>query len=515
MTEHEFFTQSVQNNIIQANRISGEILAAKKKHRHRTSRALLPIAACFICILAAVACIPKARAEVLSWFGWSTTPSDYMGKDPQAREDAAQVDALITTISGQENPGVTDEGDFDRVSQLLKERFDVSLSEAMYDGDSIYVTMNLKNGFGVWLLENYTGGTVASVAIPPEKLGDFFNPVVPDSYLTGEDVYYSHTMGRMILTLPDGTSVSGSIGVAQSEALTTLLKTVADDPQNVDALVAAYLENNDVKAHAALKADPARLSALADENGVVTGKVSLLLQIELDGSVTGTPTTVLEADVGDVTINATIYRDFVTGATGSTEEQAWSGQTIMTYFDDSNVDGSTYGYNVYTNRTLKLDGLTMKPLSAEVDATGIRKVQVEITYPDNWTDEDFRQFHNRYGIQFKVLINGQEGDWIASGVPRFGSENPRQRTWYCRQVQMVPLALLPEITELTLIPYISYCTAYTEIDRGTDGNQEIYGKTTSFELNEPFSLWNAFSGEFDMETTYFPQYAMTFHIPQN
>lgn len=515
MTEHEFFTQSVQHNIIDHSRICGAILASGNKRKFRASRVLLPIAACFLCIVIVVASIPAARAEVLSWFGFSTSPSGYMSKDPDAREDVAELDALISSAAGQERITVTDEGDADRLSELLKQRLDVSLSETMYDGDSVYVTMRFGKGFGVWLVENYTGGSAASVIIPPERLNGFFSPAVPESYQSGEETYYSHTSGELIMTLPDGSAISGPISIAEDEAFLSLQRAVQAEPQNVDALVAQYLAANDVKAFAALKVAPEMITAFADETGYVRGKLSLLLQIELDSPMTTAPTTVLEADIGEMRVNALVYRDFITGATGSTEEVTWTGETILTHFDDSDVDESTYGNNVYTNRVLVLDGLKMKALGAEVDATGLRRLEIEITYPESWTDETIRQFHHQYGIQFKLLINGEAGDWSIHGGPRYQMSNPPRILWHCRQVQFVPLALLPHITELTLIPHIRYCAAFTEIDYGPDGAQAMRGKTTQLTLDAPFTMRNDYSGEFTMETTYFPQYALSLLVPQD
>ena len=517
MTEHAFFTQSVQNNIIDSDRIYNEIIAADKKRSHRISKILLPLAACFLFIIISIACIPEARAEVLSWFGWSTNPADYMSKDPDARENVVQLDTLISSVGGNEDLVITDEGNFDRVSELLKERLDVSLLETMYDGDSIYVTMLLGKGFGIWLVENYTGGTVASVVIPPEKLGDFFSPAVPESYLNGEEVYCSHTTGQLVMTLQDGSEIYGTMSIADDEALSALLSRVHENPQDVNTIGEQFVSDNDVKAYAALKASPERLAAFADENDNVTGELSLLLQIELDGSITGEPTTVLKASIGDLTVNVNKYRDCISDAEGSTEEVAWSGETVLTFFDDSGVNESTYGNNIYTNHMLSLDGLKMKALGAEVDATGIRNVQIEMTYPDNWSNEVCRQFHHLYGIRFKLLINGEEGAWTVNGGLRSWSlkQNPRRCIWDCRKVEYVPLGLLPEITELTLIPYIGYCTAYTDIKYGSDGKEISRGETIPLVLDKGFSLSNDYSGEFEIETTYFPQYAMILHVTQD
>ena len=101
MTEHEFFTTSVQHNIVDSNHICKEAVLSSRKRRRGAAKILYPVAACIICLLITVASIPKARAEVLSWFGWSTTPGEYLGKDSEAREDAGQVDALITEADGE------------------------------------------------------------------------------------------------------------------------------------------------------------------------------------------------------------------------------------------------------------------------------------------------------------------------------------------------------------------------------------------------------------------------------
>ena len=516
MTEHEFLTMSVQNHIVDYDRVLSGVLTADNQRKRGASRVLFPIAACLVCILITVACIPKARAEVLSWFGWSTTPGDYLGKDSEAREGAEKVDALITEAKRDNSGGeVTDSGEFGRVSELLAERLGVMPLEALYDGDSVYVTMNLDGDFGVWLLENYTGGSVASVAIPPENLGGFFSPTVPESFLSGEEVYYSHTTGQLVMTLPDGSEISGYVDIVKNEALTVLFKQVSENPQDADALVAAYLAEHDIKAYAAMKVDSERLKALADASGRIEGKLSLLLQIELGSSDDAAPTTVLQADIGSIPVDVATYRTFAEKVNGTSETAEWSGETILTYFDDSGVDCSTYGYNVYTNHVLALDGLKMKALSVEVDATGIRKLQVEVTLPEYWSEEEIRAFSDTYGIHFQLLINGNAGDWIINGNLRaLEAADSSQRVWYCRAAGNVPLGLLPEINELTLIPYISYNTAYCELDADQSGERTIRGKVTPLALDEPFSLWNEYYGGFDTNTTYYPEYALAFSIPQ-
>ncbi len=157
----------------------------------------------------------------------------------------------------------------------------------------------------------------------------------------------------------------------------------------------------------------------------------------------------------------------------------------------------------------------MKALSVEVDATGVKKLQIEITLPETWSEEDIRTVSGSSGIHFQLLINGNAGDWSVNGNLReLDTTDASKRVWYCRAVSGVPLGLLPEIEELTLIPYFSCNTAYYELERDQTGELVIRGKVTPFALDEPFSLWNEYYGGFDVSTTYYPEYALTFSIPQ-
>ncbi len=219
MTEWEFFNKCVLDHIVDHDRILRGIGYSRTKRGHGAKRALYLIAALVLCVVVAVACIPEARAEVLSWFGWSMTPGDYLGQDPQAREPLEPIEALISTAEpGDESGNVTSIGELGSISELLARRLNVSPLEALYDGDCVYLTLKLGGGFGVWLLEQYTGGDVASVAIAPDQLGDFFDQAVPEAYRTGQAVYLSHTVGQLIFTLPDGSAIRGDVRLANVPA---------------------------------------------------------------------------------------------------------------------------------------------------------------------------------------------------------------------------------------------------------------------------------------------------------
>ena len=514
MTEREFFNKCILDHIADHDRIRNGVGCSQTRRGLGTRRALYLIAACVLCVFITIACIPKARAEVLSWFGWSTTPEDYLGQDPQAREPVEPMEALITKAEpGDENGTVTNTGELGRISDLLARRLNVLPQEALYDGDCVYVSMKLGGGFGVWLLEHYTGGSIASVAISPDQLGAFFDHTVPKAYRTGQEVYYSHTTGQLIFTMPDGSAIQGDIHLANAEAYSDLLDQTARDPQRANEWTETFLAEQDVVAYAALKAGPESLLSQADESGCIFGELSLLLQNAADGSKTAAPITVLQADVGSISVNVATYRTFSETACGKSESVEWTGETILTHYDDSEVAENTYGYVTFTNHVLNLDGLKMKALGVKVDATGIKDLRVEVTYPDHWSEEDIRAFSGTYGIHFRLLINGKEGDWTVNGLLRaLDSEHPHTRVWHCRAANSVPLALLPEVKELTLIPYFEYRTAYYELLPDETGERSVRGEVTPLLLEQPFRIWNEFYGGFDTSVKDYPQYALTFLV---
>ena len=222
----------------------------------------------------------------------------------------------------------------------------------------------------------------------------------------------------------------------------------------------------------------------------------------------------MKADIGSVSVNVATYRSFSETASVQSASAEWTGEAVLTSYDDSEVAENTYGYVTFTNHALNLDGLKMKALSVKVDATGIKDIQVEVTYPDHWSEEDIRAFAGSYGIRFRLLINGQAGDWTVNGSLRSSdTQDARKRVWHCRAAYQVPLGLLPQIKELTLIPYISYRTAYYELLPDQTGERRIRGEVTPLLLDQPFRIWNEFYGDFDTSVTEYMQYALTFSIP--
>lgn len=382
-----------------------DALAQHASVRRRTVRRTLLVAAALLLLFGAiVACVPAARAEVLSWFG-ITEPEEYLATDPEAREPNAAMDAMLAAPhpSGPA-VAVTETGGIESLSGLLAARLaddGVAFGETLYDGNTLYVALTLQNGFGIWLLEQYCGGTVTRIPIPPEQLEGFFQPEVPEEYLRGEEVYVSPVVGWLYITFPDGTKVGGQLYPLDWSAFPR-----SGDPQDRDAVNAAFLEANDVVAclEVPLRFDPARY---ADENGFVAAQASLDLTVELTSPSTDPPALLLRADLGTVQVNATGYRD-VSVQSASPDECRWSGTALLTEIDDSQKilqdDGSYAGDVVYTQRELDLDGLRMYDARVQLSPTGNLGAEVALEFPADWTEAQAQLFARR--LDFRVFLNG-------------------------------------------------------------------------------------------------------------
>ena len=186
------------------------------------------------------------------------------------------------------------------------------------------------------------------------------------------------------------------------------------------------------------------------------------------------------------------------------------GQRTIEFFADNALEHER------TGEMIERIGLVnfLEGIGVEVDATGIKNLQVEMRFPEHWTQEEIRAFSGTYGIHFELLINGEKGDWMVNGVMRsLDTQDAHTRVWHCRAANLVPLALLQQIKELSLIPTLDYRTAYYALLPDQTGELVVRGDETQFQLDQPFRIWNDFTGGFDVQKVEFPQYAITFHIP--
>lgn len=492
-------------------------------------RALLAAALLLLLFGAIVACVPAARAEVLSWFG-IVEPEEYLAAGPDAREPNAALDAMIASPDpAGPAVAVTDTGEVAPISELLAARLvddGVAFGETLYDGSTLYVALTLQNGFGIWLLEQYCGGSVTRVEIPPERLEGFFQPEVPEEYRSGEQVYYSVVEGWLYLTFPDGTTAGGML-----QALNWADFPRSGEGPDQDAVNAAFLETSDVAAYleTPMRFDPSRY---ADANGLVTARAELELTVELTSPVTDPPVRVLLADLGTVTVNATGYRDAAL-ASAPQDGHRWSGTALVTEVEPA-ADGSNV--YTYTQREFDLDGLSMYDARALLSPTGNLGAEVAIEFPAHWTEAQVSQFAR--ALDFRVYINGEGprdgrpediremGYRLFNFGLEFDPDDCHRAVFRIGTIVVQPHHLgLPDdadpfaaIESVTLLPTLYHdesARPYVEVERPERDelglpvyDRHYTGDPVVLETDVPFSFERG-GYEFDGQTVTFPQYAFT------
>lgn len=511
-----------------------ETRKGERRMQHTTNtgkrvRAGWAAAAALLLALTLVACIPEARAEVLGWFGIDvTTPGDYLSGNPEGRRPNEALDEIITSAAPEDNDSaITDGGEYGELSALMREAFDreepaAVLGKTLYDGKAITQTVTFCNGSGIWLLEKCCGGSLTHAIIPVEKLDGYFGGApVPEAYLNGTYQLKWEVDSWCFLELPDGTRIAGGgWNVAESarneEPLASHLDEMATMNGNtfaLDKFNKAYLEENDITGYAAMVVrDPAALEAMADEKGLVTAELGMRMEFMLDGDG-GENTTVFAAKLGQVTIDVEGYKH-LTARTGSTAGRpvTWTGETTLTQ-DEAFLENDVRIWRLM-NRHVSLDGLTMRALPGiTVNALGVRQMQTEIQFPETWTKEDRDALLN--SMEFQVLINGEAGSWVPGAVHinADGTDENGRLLYDFNGLREVPLELLPEIREITLVPRIVHLTAAYSVKFDADGELQPV-KTVELAVGEAAELDDVGADTFWSDHVYtdYPQYALTFTI---
>ena len=142
----------------------------------------------------------------------------------------------------------------------------------------------------------------------------------------------------------------------------------------------------------------------------------------------GLPATeLLNAEIGTVRFNVTGYKTIENrGVEADQNKVVWKGDTIFTYMelvDEKDHTKPATDWNnalqVFTNSSASLDGMTMEALpGAHADDLGIYDLDIRITLPDSMQGNARKAWTNLVSmppIDFKILIDGQPGDWYHGG----------------------------------------------------------------------------------------------------
>ena len=454
-----------ENELVDKESIRRAVLSeapAKQKKPVAWTRILLPIAACLVLAVGTVFLIPSARAEVLSWFGVSR-PADYLTTDPSERPDVPELDALIASpaatdevvtipIDRTDSEAVNSEGAM-KVSAFLHENCDVALGEAMFDGETLYQSIRLNGLSGLYLLEQWTGSRTMAVPVDPYAVWGLYEGGPGEEYLSGEKTLYEWPESWIMYEMPDGKRFGGMIDLTSSidgyldhlDELGLLVENQTEEQQQaVDTENRAYLEQNGLMAAAEMY--PCDYEKYLDADGYLTAKVYYIVRVieedRGDGNIVP-DTELYNAQIGTITVNMKAYQNLASnGLEAKDASVVWGNETVVVSrsdvdFGDPDDRYEDDRFSLYKQR-VSTEGVTMTTdtENAEFSALGIKNVRIRITVPESWTREDREALAD--SLTFKILLNGESGDWLASP---YGCKMEEDGT------------LLYELSEIVNIPY--------------------------------------------------------------
>ncbi len=562
MNEAEYYETMIQRYAVDDGAVERRACAPIPKKRVVWRKATAIALASFAVLVATVLLIPKARAEVFSWFR-PAGPGRYLTEDPDARAPVEALDSLIlppaTEVAEEHVPTVketdapimeephTPVGSFtnnkilavcdEPIWQQIAADFCMELGESMFDGHDLYLSVTMKGLSALPTVEAFTGGNATQVRIGKDDLAQYFeHGKVPETYQNGTVSLYEPQKGVFFLVLEDGTEVpfgpismpdfDNPIGRRHGHELLTEAEREQISRETVEWLKGKEIkgvirkwevngpdvflkDGRDVAVENALHA----LLPYADENGILSGAVVYRAGTDLSGSYE----LFLEAELGTASFNLTAYQDIERySAANADETVAWGAETVALSRveidfgkdEDSEDDDRISLYK----QLVSMEGVTMTAETerAEISALGVRDLAVRIRVPESWTVEDREAL--AASLTFKVLLNGERGDWIVSP---YGCtvEDDGTVLFTVGELVNVPYALLKSVESITLVPDVRSIRSVDMQTQDADGrNHEsvgilnpTYGETAW----SPFGVtgWNT-----EAAHTEYPQYAITLYV---
>lgn len=526
MNEHDFFKKMIFDHAVNDAYVKARTKYATPRG-FAWRKAVSIAAAAFVVLVGTVFLIPSARAEVLSWFDVST-PQDYLTTDPDQRTEIPEIEALITSpektdgfrfipIDRTDSKAVNSEEAL-KLSEFFYENSDVSLGDALFDGETIYQSIHFNGLSGLYLLEDWSGGTVTRVKVDPEALSAEYDVGV-------SPLEFAFPDGWILYELADGTRIKGSIcdvSPALIEAHLAVLnqKGIGEMPEGeerrqlVEAEDRAFLEKNGLTAVAQIEVFyPDKIEKLIDPEGNLKAKVFYEVDVvEEDriGSGMVPPTKLFKASLGTITINMRTYQDIKPSRLESVDGAViWGAETVLLskieidfgQLDDGYADDRIY----FSKQQVSTEGLSMAAEPIWMDALGIRDLRFHIQVPDLWTKEQREAL--AASLTFSVRINDESGDWRLSAYNCTVQEDG-SLLFSGMGLEKVPYDMLSSIREISFIPTLR---AYDSVQlQDMDGNslgalEPGYGEVV---WSRPgVNGWDS-----DDTETEFPQYALVLKV---
>ena len=544
MKESKFYHRALDLSLLDGKAVKAaldkEIAGKTTKGRERIGfpwrKVGMAAAACLLLFITTIMAIPSTRAEVLSWLGIISRPQDYLTAEPSERPAIPALDSMIATAKPEDTQvnvtlidrdgsrAVNSEGAL-KVADLLNRDVRITLGDTLYDGSTAYVSLRLGGTAALPLLDSWTGGSATLVKVDPRRMYDFFEGGPGKEFLSGEKELYWRPTSELLLVFPDGSRMSGFLDQTETESFKAHWAALEaknfhwDDLQpaevaEIDRMNQAFLEKNEIVAYTMMAEAPEILEKNADESGTVTAKAWFNVFVEEDYDLP--PTELLSVEAGTVRFNVTGYKSIENRAVEADQNKVvWQGDTIFTYMElveeQDHTKPATDWNNalqVFTNCAASLDGMTMEALpGAHADDLGIYDLDVRITLPDSMKGNARAAWTNLVSmlpIDFKILIDGQEGNWYHGGYGLKPNDDGTL-TFHIVDIQGLNLETIKDIQTVTLIPVLRYVT-------GFEGpNNAFVELPLNVRTENPKTDDGVYMGQ-KFQRTEYPQYAITFTL---
>ena len=545
MKETKFYHKALDIALLDGKAVKAaldEQIAREPKKARETAgfpwrKAGMVAAAVLVLLATTVMAIPSSRAEVLSWLGIISRPQDYLTADPSERPSIPALEGMIAEakpedtevkvlpIDRTDSQAVNSEGAL-KVAELLKKDVRITVGDTLFEGNTAYVSLRLGGTAALPLLETWTGGNRTSIQVDPQRMYDFFEGGPDKEYLSGEKEMYWGPTAVVVLELADGSKMANMLmNVSETGAFKAHIAALEaknfhwddlspEERAEINSMNQAFLEKNEIIATVEMYNEREKLERNADENGMVTAKAYFKVFVEEDYDLP--PTELLNVEVGTVRFNVTGYKTMETRAVEASPGQVvWQGDTIFTYMelvDEQDHTKPAADWNnalqVFTNCSASLDGMTMEALpDAHGDDLGIYDLDVKITLPDSMEGDARKAWTNLVSmlpIDFKILIDGQEGNWYKGGFGLKPNEDGTL-TYHIVDIQGLNLETVRDIRTVTLIPVLRYVTGFA----GPGG--AYVELPLNVRTENPKTSDGAYMGQ-KFQRTEYPQYALTFTL---
>ncbi|MCR5611424.1 MAG: hypothetical protein K6F68_06305 [Clostridiales bacterium] len=446
-------------------------------------RALVPVAACLLAAVITVLAIPRARAEVLSWFKTSS-PDEYLRQGEGKRTPIEALDEIIVKPGDRDEWGnqigsVTDNRVLftadEPVWREIADDFKMELGETMVDGDKMYLSVRLGGLTALPEVDAATGGNATRTHVPQDQVSRLFEEgKTPKELLDGSGTLWEPAFGRICLVLEDGTELElygldslmydpgigehlrrinsefGLVGWTTDEALQagisrqnaewlkgkSLMGTVKFDLESLTLVDYGF-------------ADPMEfLSRYADENGILRARA-------VYRALSWTPNGYekkLEAELGTACFDIRAFQRLEKHDVAAAPAALASGTAILSYTEWVEANNS-YRYNV-KNLEAELSGVRFEALDgAFINGLGLMNVRVRVTFPAAWTPEQCAAFS-----QCLVFFAEADGErFIPSNMEREKTgEREYVFTFTCVNFPYSMLDMLEGIEEVRLVPVLRH-----------------------------------------------------------